>query len=96
MLVRKNNYEWMTVTSVNKRGLLLVCRGVLLADFVADVLESPTLSSQPSLFFFDGEIKSPLKLSCFLPLFGQLLLQNLTLFLEKIFFSHSEDDIFFD
>lgn len=62
---------------------LLVCCRVLLADFLADVLECLTLSSQSSLFFFDGEIEFPLKLSGFLPLLRQLLLQNLTLSLQR-------------
>ena len=54
--------------------LLLVCCRVLLADFLTDVLVCLTVSSQPSLFFFDGEVEFPLKVSRFLPLLGQLLL----------------------
>lgn len=76
----------MTFIPVNeKEVLLLVCRGVLLADSVADVPERLTLSSQPPLFLFDREVQLPLKLGRFLPPFGQLLLQSLTHFLEKIF-----------
>lgn len=75
--------------------LLLVCRRLLLHHFVADVLERLTPSSQSPLFFFDGEIKFPFELICFLPLFGQLLLQSLTHFLENCFyFPYSEENTF--
>lgn len=61
---------------MERGGLLLVWRAVLLANSVADVLKNLALSSLPPLFFFDGEIKFLLKLSCLLTLFGKLLLQN--------------------
>lgn len=61
---------------------LLVCWGLLLADSFTDVLEGAALSSQSLLFFSDGEVEFSLELSCFLALCGQLLLQDLTLFLR--------------
>lgn len=64
-------------------GLLLVCGGTLPADFVADVLEGPSLPGHPSLFLFHGEMQFRLKLCHVLPLLEELLLQSLTLFLRK-------------
>lgn len=78
-------FQWIK-RKHTKSGLLLVCGGVLPADFVADVLKSLILPSQPSLFFFGGEVQFPLQLGCFLLLFRELLLQSPREFLEKMIF----------